>query len=302
MRPPARPRPPRRDPEPDDGRPDDGRPDDDARPAAAPPAAPEPRRLARRRPADSATDRPAGTFTQRLTERYRAQRRLRWRAVLITLGIVAAVGVVGWAVLLSPLLALDTEQVTITGTGEGTTVATADVAAVVDRHAGTPLPRLDAPGMRSEVEQLATVRSAEVHREWPRGLTIDVVAREPVAALRTEEAIELLDADGVTVATVEEVPEGMAQVDVPRSGERAPQTLTAVLAVLAELPPAVRADVAVAVATGPGAIVLELHDGAEVRWGGAEESELKAAVLEVLRSEPAAVYDVTVPRSPTTSD
>ncbi len=33
-----------------------------------------------------------------------------------------------------------------------------------------------------------------------------------------------------------------------------------------------------------------------------EESELKAAVLAVLREREASVYDVTVPRAPTVSD
>jgi cell division protein FtsQ len=48
-------------------------------------------------------------------------------------------------------------------------------------------------------------------------------------------------------------------------------------------------------------ITLVLRDGREVRWGSAEESELKAKVLaELLDAQPAKIYDVTVPGSPTT--
>ena len=204
-------------------------------------------------------------------------------------------------VLASPLLALDADQVEVTGTGEGTTVPTGDVLAVVEQHAGTPLPRLDLVELREQVAALPTVFDAAVHRSWPRGVVVDVVARTPVAAIESDGRVELVDVEGVSVDVLDEVPEGMARVDVPRSGERAPQTLGAVLTVLAELPAPLRAEVAVATADGPASITLELTDGAEVRWGGPAESALKAAVLEVLREEPAAVYDVTVPRSPTTS-
>lgn len=243
-----------------------------------------------------------GAFAERLSERTRAERRLRSRTVLIVLACVAGLVALGWALLVSPLLALDPEQVAVTGTGEDTTVPTGDVLALVEQHAGTPLPRLDLEDLRGQVAALPTVFGAEVHRSWPRGLVVDVVPRTPVAAIETDGRVELLDVEGVTVDVLDEVPEGMARVDVPRSGERAPQTLAAVLAVLAELPEPIHAQVAVATAGGPASITLELTDGAEVRWGGPDESALKAAVLEVLREQPAAVYDVTVPRSPTTSD
>src|SRR5699024_8026099 len=77
-------------------------------------------------------DQPEGACSERLAERSRAERRLLWRRLLITLGVVVALGAVAWAVLVSSLLALDLEQVSITGTGEGTTVATGDVLALVE--------------------------------------------------------------------------------------------------------------------------------------------------------------------------
>jgi cell division protein FtsQ len=39
-----------------------------------------------------------------------------------------------------------------------------------------------------------------------------------------------------------------------------------------------------------------------VRWGSAEDSARKAEVLTVLLRVPAAVYDVSVPELPTTSE
>ena len=46
-------------------------------------------------------------------------------------------------------------------------------------------------------------------------------------------------------------------------------------------------------------ISLELTGGATVVWGSADESEDKAAVLEVLLRQKASVYDVTAPGRPT---
>ena len=240
-------------------------------------------------------------FLERLAERARARRRLAWRKVLLAVGVLALLGGLAWAVLLSPLLALDVEDVTVSGAGEGTTVAEADVLAVVERWEGTPLARLDTGALVAGLGEITTVRSAAVSRSWPHGLRVDVVPRVPVAVAPTEDGVVLLDVDGVVVGAPDDPPEHLPRVTVPLSGERAGQTLDAVLTVLAGLPADLRAEVATAGAGNPASITLELADGATVRWGSPEESELKGAVLEVLREREAGVYDVTVPRAPTVS-
>jgi cell division protein FtsQ len=48
-------------------------------------------------------------------------------------------------------------------------------------------------------------------------------------------------------------------------------------------------------------IALVLSDGSQVRWGSADESDLKADVLTTLMSVPAMTYDVSVPGLPTTT-
>lgn len=311
MRPPAAPRQPRREPGADEAAaaPTSERPGQPGRRPGTPAERPgaqveqlEERRRwlpVRAQPAPDGPPRPG--FLERLAERARAQRRLAWRKVLLAAGILVAVGAVAWALLASPLLALDVAEVTVTGAGEGTTVPEAEVMALVEERAGTPLTRLDTGGLAEDVRAITTVRSASVTRDWPRGLTVDVEARVPVAAATAEEGLALLDVDGVVVGTAQEPPEGLPHVTVPLSGERAGQTLGAVLTVLAELPPDLRAEVATAGAVNPASITLHLVNGAEVLWGGPEESELKAAVLAVLREREAAVYDVTVPRAPTIS-
>lgn len=250
-------------------------------------------------PTDPAVER--SSFLERLAERTRARRRLAWRKVLLLAAAVTVLAGTAWAVLVSPLLALEVADVTVTGVGEGTTVAHEDVMAVVARREGTPLARLETGELVADLTQITTVRSAQVTRAWPNGLRVDVVPRVPVAVAPGDDGVVLLDVEGVVVGTAAEPPEELPNVTVPLADERAGQTLAAVLSVLAELPADLRAEVATAGAANPAAITLELADGATVRWGGPEESDLKAAVLAVLREREAGVYDVTVPRAPTIS-
>ncbi|WP_223304832.1 cell division protein FtsQ/DivIB, partial [Cellulomonas sp. B6] len=120
------------------------------------------------------------TSRERFAERARARRNLARRQVLLTAGGVLGVGGLAWLLLVSPVLALDPTKVEVTGAG--TVVAVDQVLAVVAERAGTPLPRLDTVGLRDAVLDVPGVREARVVREWPDGLAVQLVSREPVAA------------------------------------------------------------------------------------------------------------------------
>lgn len=258
-----------------------------------------------RRAAGQVAVRPTATavstgLRERLAERDAAERRVRLRRAVVTALVVVVVAATGWLVLASPVLALRATEVELSGTG--TTVDAAAVTAAVEPAVGTPLVRLDLGGLRERLLDIRTVESVTLTRVWPDGLRVDVTPREPVAVAATGTGHVLLDREGVQVTTAEVPPDGLPQVTVPLDGEDATgRALAAVLDVLGGLPDALAAEVAAAGATSSHDVELVLRDGARVRWGGAEESELKAAVLEVLRQRAAAVYDVSVPRSPTTS-
>lgn len=237
----------------------------------------------------------------RFEERARARRtrtRQKWAAIT---GGALAVGSVGWLLLLSPVLALDPQDVHVEGAGS--VVAVDQVLAVVDAHAGTPLPRLDTVGLRDEVLEVPGVREARVTRGWPHGLLVVLVAREPVAAVPEAEGggFALLDMEGVQVGRVDAAPDGLPVVDVPVGDAR---TLTAVLDVLEQLPADLLAQVEAVSARTQDTVAMKLRDGVQVDWGSAAETPLKIAVLGTLRSSGAAagatVIDVSAPRLPIT--
>jgi len=220
-----------------------------------------------------------------------------------------SLGVLGlaWLLFLSPVLALDPQQVRITGAG--TVVAVDRVSAVVVQRSGTPLPRLDTVALRDAILDVPGVREARVVRNWPRGITIELVSREPVAAVPEPAAADgtagtgfaLLDVDGVQVGRVDAAPDGLPVVEVPVGDAR---TITAVLTVLRALPPDLLAEVGKVSAQTQDTVSMTLRDGDRVEWGSAQQAPLKIAVLKTLRAAPssagATVFDVSAPTLPVT--
>lgn len=247
---------------------------------------------------------PAERPVVRLDERTAMRRHLLRRRMIGGLVTAVVVAGVGWGLLFSGLLALDADQVTLTG--EGSVVDPAAVQAVVAAHEGTPLPRLDTVALRRELLDVPGVRAVEISRTWPHGLHLAVVSREPVAAVpRAGGGFTLLDAEAVPVGRVTEPPAGLPVIVAPGEdpGSRA---VLAVLSVLHGLPDDLLVQVTGASAGSQDTVRLDLADGARVEWGSADEIALKARVLQALRtaeaSSGAAVYDVSAPTMPITRE
>ena len=248
-----------------------------------------------------ARDRVVSTgLTDRLAERRRAVRALRLRrarAVLIAVAIVA--GAV-WALGFSPLLALRTPEVTVQGS-DGT-VTEAEVREVLAAHEGTSLLRLNAAQLGQEVaDSLLRVRTASVSRSWPHGLAVTIAVRLPVAVMQSDSGYDVLDADAVILETVDTPPPDLVLISASQGDVLGPHQITQVAQAVGALDDATRAQVAGASITATGQISLQLISGSLVRWGDFSQAELKAAVLATLLTQPAGVYDVSSPHSPTTS-
>jgi cell division protein FtsQ len=243
----------------------------------------------------------------RFAERARARRTIARRHLVAGATAAVVVLALGWLLFGSPVLALDPAGVTVQGAGS--VVAVDQVQAVVAAHARTPLPRLDTVALRDELLDVPGVREARVTRAWPTGLTVTLVAREPVAAVpvaadgseHPAAGFALLDQDGVQVGRVDAAPDGLPVVDVPVGDKR---TLAAVLGVLQLLPADLLVQVQGVSAHTQDTVTMQLRDGVRVDWGSAHETPLKIAVLGALRASPAAagasVIDVSAPRLPIT--
>lgn len=248
---------------------------------------------------DVVSDRLADRLAERTAmARYRALRRLGWTAA----ALVVVAGLV-WVAFFSPLLALDPEQVRVTG--QGTTVDVGQVRDAVTDEAGVPLPRLDTVGLREEILGMNAVKDVRIERVWPDGVTVTLTAREPVAAVPQPGGVyALMDAEGVRVATAEEVPDGLPAIMVSLSdGEAGHRAMGAALEVLGALPPRLAGDIRTVSAATQDDVRTTLSDGRVIRWGSGAQVELKTRVAQtLLRAEPSATtIDVSSPALPVTN-
>lgn len=234
-----------------------------------------------------------GRDHRRFARRRWARRLAGWRTVLALVLVTALVGTGVWLVGWSDVLSV--KGVEVAGAAE--TVTAADVRRAAAVEEGEPLARVDLDAIRSRVESLAAVRSADVSREWPDAVRVSVTERQAVALVEIGGVVRGMDVDGVAFRRYSGDPPSMPRVETDSSVtaealREAARVVVAMPADLAGRVEAVRVD-------SVDAITLSLRDGRTVRWGSAESSEQKSSVLAVLLREDALAYDVSVPSDPT---
>ncbi|WP_169925355.1 cell division protein FtsQ/DivIB [Sanguibacter antarcticus] len=240
-------------------------------------------------------------MAERLAEQKAMRRHRLVRRALVVTSVVAFLSGAAWAVLYSSLLSFDADRLTVDGTGSS--VDAAAIVAVVAEYDGTSLALVDTVTLRGELLEVPNVRDVSISRQWPSGLAVVVVAREPVAAVPVADGVALLDQDAVQVGVVAVAPPELPLITIPLTGEDR-RTLEAALVVLNSLPDDLAAEVGSLSATTQDSVTLTLRDGVVVEWGSSQESELKSQVLATLRtaevSRGSSVFDVSAPTFPIT--
>jgi len=220
--------------------------------------------------------------------RRRASRRRRWIIGICAGLVVAALGTgAWWLTWRSTFLAVNAVQVQgVSGKERQLVLGAAALAQ------GTPM--IEVPGalMESRVESLGWVRNAVVRLQWPRTVLLEVESRQ---ALAQDAGSGLaVDADGTPFQPAGPVPKGLPVIRATDIGR------TEAMRALAGLPADLRGRISVVSASTRDDIRFSLGSGAVVRWGSAEQGQLKAQVLDALLSRRALVYDVSAPLAPTT--
>jgi cell division protein FtsQ len=231
----------------------------------------------------------APELAERARSKRSGRRRRRLRRTGIALLWLLPLAVLGWVLLASPWLAVQSVQVS--GTSRLSAEQVVQAAAV---QPGTPLARISGGDVADRVRALAPVADVEVSRGWPRTLRLEVSERVAVAAVPRRDAVQLVDADGVVFATEPTAPPGVPTLELSRPAHDDPATRAA-LAVRAELPDALAAQVGVVRATTPDDVELVLTDGRTVVWGAPGRADTKAPALAALLTMPGTVFDVSAP-------
>jgi cell division protein FtsQ len=250
-----------------------------------------------RRPATERAGRTDDRAARRTRRRFvRRQWARRWgglRHLLVGLLLVGLVAGGVWLVWFSSVLAV--KDVTVHGT---TLLRDKQVRRVAAVPEGDPLARVDLAAATSRVEALAAVKDADISREWPDTVRVDVVERTSVAVVDLGGRMRGMDADGVVFQEFSKVPGDLPRVEIGSGADS--EALKEGARVVSALPDDLARRVAHVEIDTVDQIGLALRDGRQVVWGSAEESGLKAEVLAALLGQEARVYDVSVPSSPVT--
>jgi cell division protein FtsQ len=216
------------------------------------------------------------------------RRRWPWIAALAVV-LIGVLGL-GYVVLISPLLGVN--SVSIIGTSDE---LAAQVRAAVQVSNGTPLARVDLDAVAAEVEAVPEVFAVEVARGWPDTLNITVTPRVPVAVTSANGQYWLLDRTGDPYQAVATPPAGMTVVELVAPGTGDPSTIAA-LTVAQALTPDFRPQVTQLSARTAFDVELTLTDGKKVLWGEATQSAQKMQILPaLLAAHDGNEYDITDP-------
>lgn len=238
-------------------------------------------------------DRATRRTRRRFARRQWARRWLSLRYVLALVALVALLATSTWLVFFSTTLQV--KRIDVVGNA---LLSDARVREIADIPLGDQLALVDLARADARVASLAEIRSVDVTRTWPDGVRIEVVERTAVAVVELAGRIRGLDAEGVVFRDYRSAPQGMPRIRP--GGEAGTDALKEAATVVSALPKGLAARVDHVEVATVDQITLVMRDQRRVMWGSAEQSELKAQVVDrLLAAEQASVYDVSVPGNPT---
>jgi cell division protein FtsQ len=222
------------------------------------------------------------------------RRRTVSRRLIVIMSVITVLAI-GYLIVFTSLFGVKSVEVSGATSIPADTVRAA--AAIAD---GTPLVRLDTGEVAARVAALPKVFSAEVSRSFPNTVEIAIVERTPVAGITAADGVHLVDSTGLDYEIVKAPPPGLPELVVSTARPDDPATVAAV-SIITAIPQQLRGQLVAVTAKTPGNVQLSLADGRLVKWGSAENSSRKAAVLAPLLTRPGKVYDVATPDFPTVS-
>lgn len=222
----------------------------------------------------------------------RRRRTRRWVLLGTVSTTVLVLGALVWLFLFSAVY--EAREIVVQGNSLLTKQQVEHAAKVTLR---VPLLRVDTRSPENRLEALPEVRDARVDIDFPNTVRITVQERTPVYQLRQGETYQWVDAQGVAFRKEQPRRDGLPEVSV---GKVDPRWLKDVATVVVGLPEGVRGKVEHITARSVDRIEIALDDERRIIWGSAEQTELKANVIDALLHVKAKIYDVSAPEHPTT--
>jgi cell division protein FtsQ len=239
----------------------------------------------------------------RFEDRRKAVRRQSSRTKRVVVTVVAVLSLLAagaWPLLHSGLFSARVLRVVgAEHTGAPAVLRAAGLAGhppMIDVHAGAAAAAIDA---------LPWVKSASVALQWPDGVTVRIVERQPVAVLSDGSASAEVDRTGRVLAVVDAPPPGLVRLQTTATPGPPGSTLhtgRAALLVAAAVPVALDPLVTTVAAAPNGGVDLALEGGVGVLFGTPTQMPAKfediASLVAGAHLAPGSVVDVSVPAFP----
>lgn len=221
---------------------------------------------------------------RRFTQRSR-RRRIVW---LSSIGAIVVLIGGSVAAAYSPFFAV--ERITVVG---ATTLDPATVEAALGEQIGTPLASVSSSEVKAALLAFPLIETYALEARPPHDLTVRIVERTPIGVIRSDAGYTLVDAAGVALSTTTDQPAGQPLLEI--TGGIGSAAFESAGLVVRSLPADLRAQMTGVSASTADDVTLSLSSGLTVVWGSAEESALKALVLEkALTAKPdASTVDVS---------
>lgn len=219
---------------------------------------------------------------------HRRRRRAMWlvAGASVVLLVLLAIGAA-----YSPLFGV--ERITVVGASQLDAAAVEDA---LDAQLGTPLALVDESAIKAALVEFPLVETYSLEARPPHELVVRIVERTPIGVVSSSAGYTLVDAAGVALATTSAAPANQPILTV-RGGVGSPG-FAAIGRVMRALPESIRLQVTAAAASTSDDVTLTLGgSNAQIVWGSAEDSAMKAETLEkmMISHPPATVtaYDVS---------
>ena len=231
-------------------------------------------------------------------KRNEGRRRLRRVVALV---VVAAIVAGGWALVRSPLFAVN--HISVLGSSH---VNASDVARASGITKGVAMMDVNPARARKKLAALPWVATAHVSREWPNRIRIHLVDRKPVAQVATGTTFALVDETGRVLQTGVKPSSALPTLErirIPAAGHTV-AAAAPLIATAAALPASYRNQVRSIGFDSDGSVALTLTSDGVVSLGGAAGLTAKFTSLSTVLGHlgglaKGCTLDVSVPLSPT---
>jgi len=160
---------------------------------------------------------------------------------------------------------------------------------------GTPLARVNSDEINQNLADISSVDHVEVRRAWPNEIVLAVSERIAVATIKKSNFWVFVDAKGVEYGKTFNQPKNLMVFEVSKKSAR-----KEVAKIFTQMPAWLKSQVDYVSAKSRDNVRILLGNSRQAIVGDSSRLERKFAVLKVLMTRKARVYDVSAPDVPVT--